>query len=66
MATNLDIDDRIIVEAQVLGKHKSKKDAVTAALLEYIQHRRQQEVLTFAGKVEFHPDFDHKKLRRKR
>jgi Arc/MetJ family transcription regulator len=32
MPTNLDLDDRLIEEAQKLGKHRTKKDAVTAAL----------------------------------
>jgi Bacterial antitoxin of type II TA system, VapB len=35
MPTNLAIDDRLIEEAQKLGRHRTKKDAVTAALDEY-------------------------------
>jgi Arc/MetJ family transcription regulator len=64
MATNLAIDDRLITEAQRMGKHKSKKEAVTAALQEYIQRRKQKRILKYVGTVEFHPDYDHKRLRR--
>jgi Arc/MetJ family transcription regulator len=37
MATNLAIDDKLIVEAQAIGGKKTKKDVVTEALHEYIQ-----------------------------
>lgn len=37
MATNLAIDDRLIEEVRKSGKHKTKKEAVTAAMLEYIR-----------------------------
>ena len=36
MATNLALDDRLIEEAQAAGGHKTKKEAVTAALKEYV------------------------------
>ncbi len=41
MATNLALDDRLIEEARKAGKCKTKKEAVTAALKEYVQRRRQ-------------------------
>lgn len=44
MATNLAIDDKLIEQALKLGHHKSKKEAVTTALNEYIQHKQQQEM----------------------
>ena len=44
MATNLALDDILIRKAQELGKHRSKKEAVNAALKEYIQHRQQVRV----------------------
>ena len=52
MPTNLDLDDRLIEEAQKLGKHRTKKDAVTAALGEYIQRRKQQDILPLFGTIE--------------
>ncbi len=37
MATNLAIDDNLILEAQKIGGHKTKKLTVTEALKEYIR-----------------------------
>ena len=41
MPTNLAIDDRLIEEARQIGHHGTKKEAVTAALDEYIRRRKQ-------------------------
>jgi len=41
MATNLALDDKLIEEAQRAGNHKTKKEAVTAALAEYVKRRKQ-------------------------
>lgn len=60
MATNLQIDDRLIIEAAALGKHRTKKEAVTRALTDYISHLRQDRILDLFGKVEFDPEYDYK------
>ena len=64
MATNLAIDDKLINEARRIGKHKTKKEAVTAALDEYIRRRKQLEILDHFGTIDFDPDYDYKKMRR--
>ena len=51
MATNLQIDDKIIETAVKLGKHKTKKAAVTKALVEYIDHLKQEKILSMFGMV---------------
>ena len=66
VATNLDISPKLIDEARRIGKHKSKKDAVTEALKEYIQSRRQMRILELAGQIDFDPAYDYKKERRRR
>jgi Arc/MetJ family transcription regulator len=43
--TNLAIDDRLLQEAQKVGRHRTKRETVTVALQEYIEHRKQQEIL---------------------
>jgi len=48
VATNLQLDDRLIAEAAALGKHRTKKDAVTQALTDYIRHLRQERILVIA------------------
>jgi Arc/MetJ family transcription regulator len=66
MATNLAIDDKLILEALRIGKHKTKKEAVTKALEEYIQHRRQHRILEAFGTVDFDPAYDYKAERRRK
>ena len=66
MATNLALDDRLIIQAQRIGKHKSKKEAVNAALAEYVRRRKQLRILDYFGKIDFDPDYDYKAERRRR
>ena len=63
MATNLQLDDRLITEAAALGKHRTKKEAVTRALTDYISHLRQDRILDLFGKVELGPAYDCKRQR---
>ena len=63
MATNLAIDDSLIEEARKLGKQKTKKAVVTEALEEYIQHRKQKDILNIFGKVDYDQNYDYKKQR---
>lgn len=66
MPTNLAIDDRLLEEALQAGGHKTKKDTVNEALREYIQRRKQAEILDLFGKVEFDPAYDYKRQRKRR
>ena len=63
MATNLQIDDRLITKAAKLGGHRTKKSAVTQALVEYIQHLEQQKITLLFGQVEYTQDYDYKRQR---
>jgi hypothetical protein len=64
MATNLKCDDELIEEARRIGRHKTRKDAVTAALVEYIQRRKLLRILGAFGTVDFDPRYDYKAERR--
>ena len=64
MATNLAIDDELINEARRVGKHKTKKEAVTAALEEYVNRRKQLELIALFGTIEYYPDYDPAELRK--
>lgn len=66
MATNLAIDDRLIIEAQTIGGSKTKKAAVTEALREYIQRREQLQITSLFGKIDYDPDYDYKQTRSRR
>jgi Arc/MetJ family transcription regulator len=63
MATNLAIDDKLIDEARRIGRHSTKKAAVTAALHEYIARRKQVEILKLRGTIDYDPAFDYRKMR---
>ena len=65
MATNLALDDALIDEARRAGNHKTKKEVVTAALAEYIRHRKQLKILDAFGQFDFDPTYDYKAERRK-
>ncbi len=66
MATNLAIDDSLIEEARSVGGHKTKKEAVTAALAEYIKRRKQLEIVELFGSIDYDPDYDYKAARQGR
>jgi hypothetical protein len=64
MPTNLALDDRLIDEARRIGNHATKKEAVNAALDEYIRRRKQLEILDYFGTVDYDPTYDYKKVRK--
>jgi Arc/MetJ family transcription regulator len=66
MATNLAIDDKLIEEARRTGGHKTKKEAVTVALQEYVRRHKQQRILSAFGTVDFDPEYDYKAERRRK
>ena len=49
MATNLARGDNLIEAARRAGGHKTKKEAVTAALAEYVERRKQLRILKAFG-----------------
>ena len=66
MPTNLAIDDRLLEEARRVGGHRTKKATVTEALQEYIRRRKQREIVSLFGRIEFAEGYDYKRQRRKK
>ncbi|MGH9491575.1 MAG: type II toxin-antitoxin system VapB family antitoxin [Terriglobales bacterium] len=66
MPTNLGIGDRLVEEARALGRHRSKKDAVNAALEAYIRQRKQPEIVRLFGTIDYDPAYDYRAERRGR
>ena len=60
MATNLDIEPRLIDQALAVSGERTKKAAVTRALQEFIARRRQKRVLELMGQLEWDDSFDYK------
>ena len=63
MATNLSIDPDLIEEALKLSGEKTKKAAVTKALVEFVARRRQKDLLELFGRLDWDPTFDYKSER---
>ena len=63
MATNLQIDDKLITRAVRLGHHRTKKASVTQALTDYIHHIEQENILSLFGTVDYASSHDYKKQR---
>ena len=66
MTTTLTIDDVLLERARRIGNLRTKKETVTQALTEFIQLRRQREILKALGTIEFRKGWGHKKDRRDR
>jgi hypothetical protein len=66
MATNLALDDHLIEEARRAGGHKTKKDAVNAALDEYVRRRKQMRILDAFGTIALDPAYDYKAERQRK
>ncbi|VAX29860.1 hypothetical protein MNBD_NITROSPIRAE01-73 [hydrothermal vent metagenome] len=64
MATNLAIDNSLIDQALKLGGFKTKKDTVNTALREFINRRKQIEIIELFGNLDPDTDYDYKKGRR--
>ena len=64
MAINLAIDDALLEAARRVGGLRTKKATVTGALNEYIQRRKQQQVVGLFGKIDLDPKYDCKAQRR--
>ncbi len=65
MATNLAIDDELLHEALELSGLKTKKETVNLALKEFVNRRKQSEILELFGKMDPDPDYDYKKGRKR-
>ena len=66
MPTNLAIDDQLLEQARRVGKHKTKKETVNTALAEYIARRKQLEIVSLFGKIDYDPKYDYKRERQRR
>jgi Arc/MetJ family transcription regulator len=52
MRTTLAIDDELLREVMDLSGAKTKKDAVEAALVEYVRKKKARKLLDLEGKIE--------------
>ena len=57
------IDQELLNEAILLGGLNTKKATVNQALKEFIQRRKQREIIELFGTMPMDEDYDYKKAR---
>ncbi len=58
MRTNIDLDEKLLLEFKRLSNSKTKREAVTKALQEAIQLYRKKLLLSLQGKVKWEGNLD--------
>jgi hypothetical protein len=66
MATNLDIDPRLLERALEVSGERTKTAAVTRALEEFVARHEQRRIVELFGSLEWDPRYDHKGERSRR
>lgn len=64
MASNIEYDPQLLSEVLRLGGFKYKKDAVNAALKEYVNRHQQIKILELFGTIDYDSDYNYKKGRK--
>jgi Bacterial antitoxin of type II TA system, VapB len=63
MASHIRVDTQLVEEAVTLGQHRTRTEAATAALAEYVKLKRRLGLLDLAGHVDFGPTYGYKAKR---
>lgn len=66
MATNLAIDPELLNRALAVSGVRTKKEAVTIALQEFITRKEQAKIVESFGTLDWDPGYDYKADRRAR
>ena len=56
----------LVNEALKIGGFKTKKETIDMALREFIQRRKQQEIINLFNTIEYDEDFDYKTQRQRK
>jgi hypothetical protein len=63
MRTYLDVNDALMREAKKLEKDKTPSEIATAALQEYVQRRKQPQIFSIFGTIDYEANYDYKRER---
>ena len=66
MATNVELDPKLMREALRLGRHKTKREAIEAALREYVNRNKRFAIIKHFGTIDYDPTYDYKAARKRR
>jgi Arc/MetJ family transcription regulator len=58
MRTHIDLDDESLAQALALGGFTTRKEAVNAALAEYVKVLKRRQLLQVRGKLSWEGDLD--------
>jgi Arc/MetJ family transcription regulator len=62
---DLKTEDELLSEAMKLSGMRKKREVVTLALQEFVNRRRQLQLLELEGKIDYDSDYDYKQQRRR-
>lgn len=65
MASNIEFDTNLLSEVLRLGGFKYKKDAVNAALKEYVLRHQQSGIIDLFGTIDYDNQYNYKKGRKR-
>lgn len=65
VSMNLRLDNELIAQVVKLGNFKSKRDAVDAAVAEFVARRNRLRMLELEGQIDFDPNWNYKHMRRR-
>ncbi len=63
--TNIKLKGQLLAQDVELGSLKCKREAAKAAMAESVRRSQQLRILRLAGKLDFDPEWDYKRLRRR-
>ncbi len=58
MRTNVEVDVNVLQQVQTLGNFGTKKAAIQAALIDYLNVLKRQQLLALRGKVAWQGELD--------
>ncbi len=58
MRINVEVDVNVLQQVQTLGNFSTKKAAIQAALIDYLNVLKRQQLLALRGKVAWQGDLD--------
>jgi Arc/MetJ family transcription regulator len=65
MATNLAIDNNLLNQAQQVAHLKTKKETVNLALREFVNRRKQLEIVDLFNQMDPDENYDYKESRKR-
>lgn len=64
MTATFELDESLVENARLAGRHASREEAVRCALEEYVRRHRQEQIMEMFGSIEFDEDYDYKAVRK--